>query len=673
MARSPPIALGSVTRPVVQHRTCLDARRRTEPCVTIPLPGNFELRTGCHIRFSHIRSYAISDTSRGSVRGGIAAGGPGDFTQSEQLYAGSRAAKGRLPLGTRVMVLLVAFGAVPLVAALAVGYGVSRSVIIRQAHEALRELTRQQAVHIATELTREQLILRTITGHIGLDPSREVTATALATRLQQSLPEGGVFDGLRVVRRDGVVLASVALRNVAPHWPPDAPATDWSRGQITVHWVGDRAVAYLLAAPLTATSDVWLEGHVRAEDFGRLFAIPTHLMGSVESVIVDRDGGLVLATHEHAASGFRTVTQRSPGGIAALADTGVERRQIGQRESLVAASRIGGTPWYFAAAFPLDDALAPLASVRSAALVAALVLTILIGITAVLATRSVSTPLKELADAARRFGRGEPPGELPRSGAMEVRMLVEAFRQMADNLQRSHREIDRLHEQDLERVQQLATVGEMASGIAHEVRNPLTGVLGALELALKRLPTDDETGQLLLEAQDQLRRIETTTTQLLRYARPPVLKQLAVDPDGLVEQAARIVEANAKRAGVRVALEKAPSGLTVRVDPELMVQVLVNLMLNGIDASPPGGTLTVRADRDDGEVRIGVQDSGPGVPAEIRGDVFRPFFTTKHQGTGLGLSISRQIVERHGGRLELRDSPDGGALFVVVLPVAEED
>ncbi len=571
------------------------------------------------------------------------------------------------------MVLLLAFGAIPLGAAIAIGYTVSRSVIMHQAQSALRELTRQQAVHIATELTREQLILRTITGHVGPLPASTVPApTVLADRLQQSLPEGGVFDGLRLVRRDGGIFASVALRNVAPHWPAEAPAADWSNRRVVVHWETDRALAYLLAVPLGEASDVWLEGHVRQEDFGRLFAIPTHIMGDVESAVLNADGRAILVTHEHAGPDLRKVLEGA-NHATSQADTAVRRYRIGSEESLVATSEIAGTTWYLAAALPLSAALAPLASFRNAALVAASALVLLIGITAVLATRSVSTPLRELAGAARRFGRGELPGPLPQSGAVEVQQLVDAFRQMATDLERSRTEIEQLHQRDMERAQQLATIGEMASGIAHEVRNPLTGVLGALELASRGVPPGNPAVPLLEEAQDQLKRIETTTTQLLRYARPPQLSQVTVDPNGLVERAARIVEPHAKRAGVRLALELVTPGISVQVDPELMVQVLVNLMLNGIDASAQGDALAVTVEHRRPEVWIGVRDAGHGVPAEIRANIFRPFFTTKHQGTGLGLPISRQIVERHGGRLELTDAPGGGAMFAVVLPGTREE
>ena len=118
--------------------------------------------------------------------------------------------------------------------------------------------------------------------------------------------------------------------------------------------------------------------------------------------------------------------------------------------------------------------------------------------------------------------------------------------------------------------------------------------------------------------------------------------------------------------------EPAAEPVVVRVDPELLVQVLVNLMLSAIDAMGRAGQLTVWAARHAPEVWIGVRDTGPGVPREMRADIFRPFYTTKHQGTGLGLSISQQIVVRHGGTLRVEETPGGGATFIVALPLAEE-
>jgi signal transduction histidine kinase len=397
-----------------------------------------------------------------------------------------------------------------------------------------------------------------------------------------------------------------------------------------------------------------------------VFAIPERLLEGSESAVLEASGGSVLVAHEHA--------QRDLAAVVPLvrADTVmVLRARVAGAPSLVALAPVPTTDWVFAVALPLDVALAPLARLRNAALVSSLVFVVLVVLTATWAARSVTTPLAELAAQAGAFVRTGVHRPLPARGRDEVGALVETFNRMWGDLEASRHEIERLHAQILARAQQLATVGELASGVAHEIRNPLTSVLGALDLVLKRLPPADAARPLLEEAGRQLRRIETTTQQLLRYARPPELREVLVDANELIKRAAQLVAPQAAAAGVALRVEPSAAAVPVRVDPELMVQVLVNLLLNGIEAMSSGGDLLIWAARQAPEVRMGVRDTGPGVPADRRADIFRPFYTTKHTGTGLGLPISRQIVERHGGSLRLEDTPGGGATFVVALPLAE--
>lgn len=574
----------------------------------------------------------------------------------------------RLGLRAKLLVLLLAFGAIPLVTVMAVGYAVSRATITKQAANALEALAAAQAVHLATELSRERLLLRTIAGQLPPVPTLEATSAVTLSRvLVQSLPEGGVFDGLRIVTPDGRVLANVALGTTAPHWPPAAPASDWTRERVTVHRDGSRVLAYLIAVPATERSvTAWLEGHVREEDFQRAFAMPQHLMSGVESVVVEGNGMPVFGTHEHAVPDLVALMRGVGGNVGGTIQVG-----RGSARALLATAPVAATDWVFAAVLPLHVALAPLSRLRNTAVAGAGALVLLIVATAALAARSVTTPLRELAAAARRLGREGRYQPIPAHTADEVGALVQSFDTMARDLQDSRAEIEKLHARDLERAQQLATVGELASGVAHEIRNPLTGVRGALELALQKLPADESSRPLLEEAQRQLKRIEDTTTQLLRYARPPALRDVTIDVNLLTERAAHVVESQAAAAGVSLRTEPAPTPVLARADPELMVQVLVNLMLNGIEAMAPGGELTVWIARHAPEAWIGVRDTGPGIPPAARGEIFRPFYTTKHQGTGLGLSISQQIVTRHGGTLRVEDTPGGGATFVAALPLVE--
>lgn len=559
----------------------------------------------------------------------------------------------------KLLGLLLAFGVLPLLMAISVGYLVSRDTLLRQATDALEALTRAQAVHLATELDRERLLLRTIAGQLPAEDLSRLSADQLALRLVQGLPEGGVFDGLRVVTASGRNLAMVALRNTAPHWPPETPAADWTRERVVVHRDGNRVLAYLLARPLEPAG-IWLEGHVRTEDFRRVFSVAEHPMQGVEAAVVDGGGRLVFAAHGHSI----------PGILALLASQGDEAGTAG-RSALLATEPIAGTDWVFVATLPIEAALAPLSRLRDTALGGALILVVLIVLTGALTARTVTTPLRDLATAAEQFGRDGRFHPLPVRTGDEVGIVVESFNTMATSLIRTREQVEALHDRDLERAQQLATVGELASGVAHEIRNPLTGVRGALELAQRSLPGGTEAGALLAEAERQLKRIESTTTQLLSYARPPTLREIVVDVGLVVDRAATIMAPQAAAAGMTLQVESSAMATPVRVDPELIVQVLVNLMLNAIEATTPPGTLTIWTARHAPEVWIGIRDSGPGVPDEIRQDIFRPFYTTKPRGTGLGLSISHQIVDRHGGTLRLEDTPGGGTTFIVALPLLD--
>jgi len=572
-------------------------------------------------------------------------------------------------LRTKLLALLLIFGVLPLAASIVVGYGVSRTVITREAERALRELTRQRALHLGAEVNRERLLLRTIAGR--LPPARvlgRASRDIAAQELVQSLPGDGVFDGLRLVTSTGATLATVSLRGAVPHWPDSVPAADWTQAPVIVHRVGSRVVAYLVAVPVAGGSvNAWLEGHVQAEDFRRVFGLPEHLLPGIESAVFTETGEPVVIAHEHAAQDLVAAFGVLEGDAAKVVHATVDGTP-----SLVVAARIKATDWVLTSFLPLQVAVAPLARLRDTAVAGCAALIFLIVFAGMLAARSITTPLSELATAARHLGAEGTYRPVRPHGADELGQLQESFNRMAEDLAESRKRIEQLHAEEMARAQQLATVGELASGVAHEIRNPVTAVLGALDLAIRRLPADDSPRALLEEARHHLRRIEATTTQLLRYARPPQLREVVVDANLLVDRACRVVEPQATSAGIDLHIERAADAVPVSVDPELMVQVLVNLLLNGVDAVRDGGRLSAWVTRRAPQAWIGVRDTGMGVPPERRAEIFRPFYTTKHQGTGLGLSISQQIVMRHGGTLRVEDTPGGGATFVVALPLAEE-
>lgn len=568
--------------------------------------------------------------------------------------------------------MLLAFGAVPLAMSIFVGYRISRTLLIDQARRGMQELADQQAVQVARELRREELLLRTIADRLSASGQLDSRFPELpANPVVETLPEIGAFDGLRLVTPDGRIVSRIGLRAGAPHWPRQVPAADWQRTGIVVHRsAGDEFIAYLLAVPTPASGpEMWLEGHVSARDAPDLFAIPEHTMGGAETGIFDEKGGLVLVGHAHSAADLREVH------AVVTADSAAGRVgyvRIRGEPHLVVQSTIGEVGWSLVAALPVALALEPLSKVRDAAALGAVGLVLLILLTAWLAARSISMPLRTLAASAVSVGRGEEYVPLKHAARDEIGLLAHAFQEMAADLADSSAQIEELHRQEMERAEQLASIGEMSSAIAHEIRNPLAGVLYAVELAGRRM-TSDEDREMLSEAEAQLRRLEKTASQLLHYARPPDPKRVVVDARLLVDQAASIAGYQASAAGVELATVPGEATIPISVDPDLLVQVLVNLTLNGIQASDRGGTVRLTLVQREGQAEFHVADDGPGVSAEHESEIFRPFFTTKHAGTGLGLAISRQIVERHGGTLELRSSAGRGALFVASLPVSREE
>lgn len=571
----------------------------------------------------------------------------------------------RLRLQSQLLILLLGFGALPVAISVIVGYTVSRAAMVEQAQKALIELTDRQADYLGNEIRRQHLLLRTITGQIR--PERNARSVAdMSAALAGSLPDDGVFDGLRIVDpRDSVILA-VALGRTRPRWPGRPMSTDSLGGDhwVAVHRDGNAVIAYLVGVSLNTESGSWrLEGHVPASEFSRLFDVPEHLFGGAELAILDETGAVILTPHEHSAHDIsHLVEERDPG------DPAVFREEVEGSPAIVYITQVPETEWVLAAALPLSIVLAPLARLRNASILSGGALVLIILLAARVAAAVVTKPLRELADVASEFGRTGVYRGLGSYGVAEAETLRNSFGYMARMLQRSQEEIEQLHHRELERAQQLATVGELASGVAHEIRNPLTGVLGALEVALRNMTPDDAAVPMLREAEVQLRRIESTTSRLLEYARPPDIRQLVVDSNLLLERAARVIEGTARSADVQLVLQPSPEALPVKVDPELIVQVLVNLLLNAIEAMPGGGTLDMSIARHQSDVEVRVRDSGSGITDEQRAHIFRPFYSTKPTGTGLGLAISDQIVRRHGGTLQLADTSEQGTTFVMSLP-----
>jgi signal transduction histidine kinase len=233
----------------------------------------------------------------------------------------------------------------------------------------------------------------------------------------------------------------------------------------------------------------------------------------------------------------------------------------------------------------------------------------------------------------------------------------------------------RLQEQEREllRAEQLAAVGELAAGVAHEVRNPLTGVKFLLQAAVRaQNPTPLTVDRLHLLLQE-VARIERTVQGLMDFAQAGPRDLRTHDIRTFVEAAIDVAQSRAEMKSISVRLNSSHEPLRAAIDCDQFLSVLTNLLFNAIDATPAGGEVTVSTGTGKGGmIRVEVSDSGPGIDRALAGRLFTPFATTKPTGTGLGLTVARRVAREHGGELTAADRSGGGACFTLTLPTAEE-
>jgi signal transduction histidine kinase len=245
--------------------------------------------------------------------------------------------------------------------------------------------------------------------------------------------------------------------------------------------------------------------------------------------------------------------------------------------------------------------------------------------------------------------------------------------------------VERLRQSEREalRAEQLAAVGQMAAGMAHELRNPLTSMKILVQAASAREPNGPGGespaagpglgGRDLAVLEEEITRLERLVQTFVHFARPPEPEKRRVELRELIEQTVGLVVGRAAACQGRVECELPAGPVPVVVDPGQVRQVLLNLLINALEAVPAGGTVRVRAQTDaDRWVTLRVEDDGCGLPASLGPRIFAPFVSTKETGLGLGLSICKRIVEAHGGTIDAGNRPEGGAAFTVRLPLASD-
>ena len=222
------------------------------------------------------------------------------------------------------------------------------------------------------------------------------------------------------------------------------------------------------------------------------------------------------------------------------------------------------------------------------------------------------------------------------------------------------------------RLERLASLGKLAAGISHEIRNPLTGISLLLDDLHDRAQLGDKDREMLTKAMAEIERMERLISALLTFAAPPRSRFAPGDPGDAAEDVTMLMQRSCQRQGIVLQLERNPLP-TCLVDAEKIRQALLNLLKNAIEALPLGGRIAITVCRDGDDALISFTDSGHGIPANDLPLIFEPFFTRKGAGTGLGLSITRQIIEEHGGSISVNSEPGQGATFLIRLPLLRSD
>lgn len=294
------------------------------------------------------------------------------------------------------------------------------------------------------------------------------------------------------------------------------------------------------------------------------------------------------------------------------------------------------------------------------------------GVVIVVLASKVQRPMIELQEQMERVGDGDLTASVGfAKNNDEIGDLGRNFNRMVQQLRESREEIEHLHRTQMSRAEHLATLGELAAGLAHEIRNPLAGIAGVIEIVGRDLPASSPAKLVVKEVRQEISQINRILTDLLETARPRAPEIRLSDLNTTVEHAVMLARQQVISKPITIEFTAGQDLPEVEHDSDQIHQVLLNLLLNSVQAIEGPGMVRVAVFKRGDGAGVTVSDTGRGIPAAHLPNIFRPFYTTKGNGTGLGLSLARRIVEDHRGEIEVSSSSEKGTTFSVLLPVRQ--
>jgi signal transduction histidine kinase len=294
---------------------------------------------------------------------------------------------------------------------------------------------------------------------------------------------------------------------------------------------------------------------------------------------------------------------------------------------------------------------------------------VLMAIFSFLMIGSITKPLGVILDAFGMLKRGNLDFRIKGPLKNEFAELAAAFNETSGTLNEQMRK--------MQMTEQMAVCGQLAAGLAHEIKNPLAGIKAAVEVLSDESGLPQETRDLLQKVIAEIRRLESMMKNFLDFARPHRPQFSKVDINYILAATLDFMGKQTpfsdKTKSVEIVTEFKPLP-EITGDLQQLRQVFINLLLNAQEALPLGGTITIKTYADEaGFVQVEISDTGNGIPPDLINKVFQPFFTTKPRGTGLGLAISKQLIDLHQGSLSVQNALRGGAIFRIVIPVSQTE
>ena len=298
----------------------------------------------------------------------------------------------------------------------------------------------------------------------------------------------------------------------------------------------------------------------------------------------------------------------------------------------------------------------------------------------------IDRPIRKMIRTIRRIENGDLSARMEEGKKDEFGLVAKSFNSMLESLESAKKEIEIYHAEQMQRAAKLASLGEIVSGIAHEIKNPLTGISCAVQVLQSDMDDRDINKGLTNEILNHIKRLDSTIKDLLNYAKPKPPRFEPLKISSILDKTIFFVYTEARKHKVVIETEIESEEHDVMMDSDQMQQIFLNLIINAIQAMPDGGKLTiVVSEKDEKEFEIDVsdiiaddraleirfEDTGKGIDQEYLDSIFDPFFTRKSKGTGLGLSISQRIIHEHGGEITVKSTVGKGSVFTVYLPIVK--